>query len=671
MHFKHTFLFTLWLVLAWTTHVFAYSTGPDPGVNGVFGASINCTGCHTSFLVNTGNGGVTLTGQPSAWMPGQTYPLTITVQPSTGSRRYGFQLSAVIDGTNQRAGTLTKVNNAVQIVCSPGSGPVGYPGINCSAPEVIQFAEHTNANSTTTFTVNWTAPSSADVGAVRFNLAGNSANSDGTDQGDRIYTKVYTVAPVAAVDLSTKAFMIADRGGISAITDGSGSSSVVGYSRIQPGSGSTTPAGVAIFGYRPSGVLVSETGVPASPLVTSARIYAEVNGPVRTGIAIANPNNQTANITFHFTDSAGVSTPSSVTEIAANNQIAKFIDEAPFSVGASFQGTFSLSSDVPVSLIALRLFASERDNGDSLLTTLPVIDLSAPTASGTVYLPHFADGTDGFKTQVILVNPSDSTITGTIQFFNQGSAAANASPITITANDQASAIFTYTIPGQSSFKLLTAGTSPGTVTGSVRVTPATGIAPTALAVFSFKPGEITFAEAGVRGVVGSAFRIYAEENTPSAGVGAIQTGFATANLSATPATVNLELFNLDGSSTGITNSVTIPGNGQIANFLHDVFPTLTFPFQGILRVSGGGSGGLSVVSLRLRYNERGELLITTTPPSNEGDNPPTSELLFPDLVNGGGFTTQFIVFSGSAGQASSGKLSFLKPDGTAFSLNVN
>ena len=72
MHIKHTFLFTLWLALTWTTYVFAYSTGPDPGVNGVFGASINCTGCHTSFLVNTGNGGVTLTGQPSAWMPGQT-----------------------------------------------------------------------------------------------------------------------------------------------------------------------------------------------------------------------------------------------------------------------------------------------------------------------------------------------------------------------------------------------------------------------------------------------------------------------------------------------------------------------------------------------------------------------------------------------------------------------
>jgi hypothetical protein len=465
--------------------------------------------------------------------------------------------------------------------------------------------------------------------------------------------------------------MIADRGGMSVITDGSGSI-VAGYSLIQPGPGSTAPTGVAIFGYKPSGVLVSETGVPASPPVTSARIYAETNGPVRTGIAIANPNDQPANVTFHFTDGTGMTTPSSMTTIVAKSHIARFVDEAPFGGATSFQGTFSLSSDVPVSLVALRLFASERNNGDSLLTTLPVTDLSA-SAAATVYLPHFVDGADGFKTQVILVNPTDSTLTGTIQFFNQGSATVPATPISISANGQNSATFTYTIPGQSSYKLVTDGLLPRTVAGSVRVTPATGVAPTALAVFSFKPGAITLAEAGVRGVVGSAFRIYAEENTATAGVGAIQTGFAIANLSADPATVNLELTKLDGTSTGITNSVTIPGNGQIAAFVHDVFPTLTFPFQGILRVSraGGGSGGLSVVSLRLRYNERGELLMTTMPPSNESDNPPTSELLFPQLVNGGGFTTQFILFSGSAGQMSSGNLSFLAQDGTPLSLNVN
>ena len=40
------------------------------------------------------------------------------------------------------------------------------------------------------------------------------------------------------------------------------SPAVIGYGRVQPAS-STTPAGVAIIGYRQNGVLVSEAGVPA------------------------------------------------------------------------------------------------------------------------------------------------------------------------------------------------------------------------------------------------------------------------------------------------------------------------------------------------------------------------------------------------------------------------
>jgi hypothetical protein len=45
--------------------------------------------------------------------------------------------------------------------------------------------------------------------------------------------------------------------------------------------------------------------------------------------------------------------------------------------------------------------------------------------------------------------------------------------------------------------------------------------------------------------------------------------------------------------------------------------------------------------------------------------------VFPQLVNGGGYTTQFILFSGSAGQASSGNLSFIKQGGAPFELNFN
>ena len=100
-------------------------------------------------------------------------------------------------------------------------------------------------------------------------------------------------------------FAFGDRGGISLTTRGSAASAGVGYARIQPNSGSTTPSGIAIFGFRQNGVLVTEAGVPASPLIRVGRIYAEVNGPVNTGLAIANPNDSIATITFSFTDTAG------------------------------------------------------------------------------------------------------------------------------------------------------------------------------------------------------------------------------------------------------------------------------------------------------------------------------------------------------------------------------
>ena len=76
---------------------------------------------------------------------------------------------------------------------------------------------------------------------------------------------------------ATTPFNISDKSASSIISDGQGNIAV-GYARILPAGALTTPSGVAIFGYKPAGVLVTEAGVPASPLITNGRIYAEV-GP--------------------------------------------------------------------------------------------------------------------------------------------------------------------------------------------------------------------------------------------------------------------------------------------------------------------------------------------------------------------------------------------------------
>lgn len=672
MQIKHTFLFTFVLGLVWVGCLFGYVLGPDPAQNGIFetGAVRACavSGCHDQFPVNSSGGSVTLSGLPAdGWAPGQTYALTVTVARA-GQRTFGFQLSAVVDSTNQQAGTLTAGNSRVQIICGNADRPV-----SCTTAGAVQYAEHSNANiPTSTFTVNWVAPSSASVGTVRFNLAGNAANGDVTNRGDFIYTRVDRVAPATTApppppDTSTRAFTISDRGGLSVITDGSGALSV-GYSRIQPDSGRTTPSGVAIFGFRVNNVLVTEAGVPASPLLTSGRIYAEVAGAVNTGLAIANPNNQTATISFSFTNAAGADFGSSSTTIEANKQIAAFLNQAPFNGGSAVQGTFSFTSNVPVSVIALRGLTNER--GEFLITTLPVTDVSAAPGTDTVYLSHFADG-DGWSTQIVLVNPTDSTIAGAIQFFGQGTSTLSALPVQVTANGQGGSSFTYSIPRRSSFKLVTSGTPTTTTAGSVRVSPTTGVAPSSLIVFSYRRTGVTVSEAGVPGIRGNAFRLYAEVTGTTGAVGTIQTGLAIANTTPGAANVTLDVFKLDGTFTGLTSTILVPGNGQIARFAHEIFPTLPLPFQGVIRISGGGTSGISVVGLRGRYNERGDFLITTTPPSNEASTASSAELLFPHLVNGGGYTTQFILFSGTSGQSSTGNLRFFKQDGTSFSLTLN
>jgi hypothetical protein len=328
----------------------------------------------------------------------------------------------------------------------------------------------------------------------------------------------------------------------------------------------------------------------------------------------------------------------------------------------NFQGTFTLSSNVPISVVALQGYTNQR--GDFLITTLPVVDTSiAPTTSAAV-LSHFTDGS-GFSTSVLLVNPTNAPMSGTIQFRGQDGTILN-----LTTNGQTATSFSYTIQRRSSFKLQTAGAG-NLQSGSVTVTPSSGNnTPVSLAVFSYATGGVTVTQAGVPSNSGTAFRMYVEATPGLGGVGTYSTGFAVANLTGTTGTVTFDLYTAAGVATGFTKTLPIQAFGQNAQFLSDIFPSLTLPFQGVLRVTTSTSA-ISVVALRIRYNERSEFLMTTTPPTNEAVPATAAELDFPHIVNGGGFTTQFILFSGTNGQATTGNLQLLKSDGTPFALTID
>jgi hypothetical protein len=153
--------------------------------------------------------------------------------------------------------------------------------------------------------------------------------------------------------------------------------------------------------------------------------------------------------------------------------------------------------------------------------------------------------------------------------------------------------------------------------------------------------------------------------------GNIQSGIAVANTSSSAATVTFDLTTLTGASAGVSPvTINLPGSGQAAKFLGDLFPSLGSAFQGVVRITTTSSG-LSVVGIRTRVNERSDFLITTTPPTVENTTATTHELFFPHLADGGGYTTQFILFSGTTGQSSSGTLGFFDQSGQSLNLTVH
>jgi len=450
---------------------------------------------------------------------------------------------------------------------------------------------------------------------------------------------------------SATSYAVPARGAFSAASQGTASNTTVGYARIQGLSGGYFPSGLAIFGIRQNNVLVSEAAVPASTPILAGRIYAEVSGGVNTGIAMANPNGLPAVVTYYFTDRNGQNSPTSTFTIPENGQTARFLDQPPFNGGTNLFGTFSFNSSQPLAVIALRGFSNER--GEFLITTLPVADLTVTADTEPILFPHFADG-GGWTTQILLVNTTESTLAGSVQF--SGLSSTN-----------------YSIPPGSSSKVATTGAPLGVLTGSVRVQPDSGSrAPVGVAVFSFKNGGVTVSEAGVPSFrPASVFRLYVESSGAAGQVGSIQSGIALANPSATSTLVTFELTTATGVSTGLTGSVVLPGNGQAAMFLSQIpgFAGLPNPLQGLLRVSAA-SGPIAVVGLRGRYNERRDFLITTTPPASESIPLNLVEQFFPHFADGGGYTTQFILFNGSIDQASSGLIRFYSQSGQSVSLGV-
>ncbi len=119
------------------------------------------------------------------------------------------------------------------------------------------------------------------------------------------------------------------------------------------------------------------------PALTTGRLQVRRTGSVMTGGMFANPNSQTAIVSYFFTDAASNSAITGAFTIPANGQASRFFNELSGSAPSS--GTFTYSSNVPLSVAGLRGITNER--GAFLMTASAAAPLQASSGSTMVTSP--------------------------------------------------------------------------------------------------------------------------------------------------------------------------------------------------------------------------------------------------------------------------------------------
>ena len=446
-------------------------------------------------------------------------------------------------------------------------------------------------------------------------------------------------------------FSIENKGGIHVRANSDTPGVSAGYAQVELGAGTTAPAGFAIVGSYQNGVLVSETAVPAEPAVTSGRIHVDFRRPATTAVAIANPGQDDAAVTFYFSDAAGRSRTPETTIIPARHRIARFLNESPFSAGST-DVTFTFSSSIPISFGAYRFVTNAR--GESLMATQPVAGIDSIDRDRVV-IPHFVRG-DGWDTEIVLINPTDESIGGTLEKSGGGRAAYSIAPRSV-------ATFTSGALG--------AQIQPSAF---VTVTPNNGATPAGFAIIDLaKQGDIvsTTAVPFVR-PASSSPRFYVERSGDASS--RVETAIVIANLSPSSIRMDFESDDLSGNPIIQFGAITVEANSQRAVFLRDIYRSaypydyLPAAFRGIGRFrTYDSTNSLAIMAFRTHQNSRGELLMTPVVPFSQNATPSQSDLFVPLWAHGGGFTTEWILFAGYVNnQKAGGTLQFFTNLGQAW-----
>ena len=179
-------------------------------------------------------------------------------------------------------------------------------------------------------------------------------------------------------------------------------------------------------------------------------------------------------------------------------------------------------------------------------------------------------------------------------------------------------------------------------------------------MFGYNPVDVLVSESGVPAALPTTHaRVYVDLSRNH------NTGLAIANLESTTASISINAYQKDGvTETGTSQGpLILAGNGHDAQFANQLFSDLPSDFTGVLDISSPTP--FAALTIRSLDNERNEFLMTTFPVADV-TRPAPSPIVFPQIADGDGYITEFILISPTG--ASSSVLSLFDNSGNPLEL---
>jgi hypothetical protein len=298
-----------------------------------------------------------------------------------------------------------------------------------------------------------------------------------------------------------------------------------------------------------------------------------------------------------------------------------------------------------------------------LMPQIPVADLGSG-ATGTMIVPIFWAGDIAadfaVATETILVNPTDSTLSGTFSFISAGSTVLPGTPtvpVVVSAGPSISgnSTYDYAIPPRSSVRYTATLRGPY-LAGSVHVVPNSGTAaPLAFNILAFQRQGVAQVHTTVFGQSPTTAFSVPVRNERCCGIFPVittQTYTSLANPSGSPIVVN-------AIASGRTfATITVPARGQV------LFSNSDLPDSSVA-VRFTSSSPFCIAGLQYLQIPRGGPItgpfgVEPIPDSTT----PSPLLVLPHLVEGP-YTSSIYAFKNSDIQSSTAELEFFSQEGAA------